>query len=92
MLTTMRNPETPYVAHRGGAQGDQEESKANNLLRVPKLNESSYFEDKEEITEKHHQARKTFLIYIAIVLFLGLADLFYRDPLYALTLEYVPGW
>jgi membrane-associated phospholipid phosphatase len=31
MLTTMRNPETPYVAHRVGAPGDQEEGKANNF-------------------------------------------------------------
>jgi hypothetical protein len=54
MLTTMRNPETPYVAHRGGAAGDQEEGKPNNLLRVPNHDESSYFEDKEEITEQHH--------------------------------------
>ena len=88
----MTNPETHYVAHRGGAPGDQEEAKPNNLLRVPNHDESSYFEDKEEITEQHHQARKTFLIYIAVALFLGLADLFYREPLYALTLEYVPGW
>ncbi len=91
MLTTTTNPESPYVAHRG-APGDQEEGKPNNLLRVPNHDESSNFEDKEEITEQHHQARETFLIYIAVALFLGLADLFYRDPLYALTLEYVPGW
>jgi hypothetical protein len=59
---------------------------------VPKEDESSNFEDREEVTEKDHQERKTLLIYIAIALFLGLADLFYRDPLYALTLEYVPEW
>jgi hypothetical protein len=55
MLTTRTNPETHYVAHRGGAApGDQEEGKPNNFLRVPKHEESSYFEDKEEITEQHH--------------------------------------
>ena len=57
-----------------------------------KNEDSSHFEDKEEITEQHHEARKTFLKYIAMALLLGLADLFYREPLYALTLEYVPGW
>ena len=91
MLTTA-NPETPYVAHRFSGGFDQENGKQSNLLRVPKSDESSHFDDKEEITEQNHEARKTFLIYIAIALFLGLADLFYREPLYALTLEYVPGW
>jgi membrane-associated phospholipid phosphatase len=31
-------------------------------------------------------------MYIAIALFLGIADLFYRDPLYAFTLDVVPPW
>ena len=49
MLTTAKNPESPYVAHRD-AHGDQEDGKPNNILRVPNHDESSYFEDKEEIT------------------------------------------
>ncbi len=88
MLTT-NIPEAHYMAHRGG---DQEDGKKKEFLKVPQDDNTSLFEDKEEITEKNHEARKTFLIYIAIALFLGLADLFYRDPLYALTLEYVPAW
>ena len=54
MLTRITNSENPYVAHRGGAPGDQEGGKANNFLRVPNHDESSYFEDKEDITEQHH--------------------------------------
>jgi len=69
------------VAAPGGE--DQEHNNNNN---------SSKFTDNEDVTDEKHKVRKTFLIYIMLALLLGLADLFYRDPLYALTLEYVPLW
>ncbi len=48
--------------------------------------------DREDISPELHNERKIFLIYIAVALGLGLADLIYRDPLYALTLQVVPPW
>ena len=48
--------------------------------------------DREDISMKDNNERKIFLMYIAIALLLGISDLFYRDPLYAFTLEVVPPW
>lgn len=44
------------------------------------------------ITDSEHQERKALLFYIFALLIVGLGDLFYNEPLYALTLEYVPLW
>ena len=43
-------------------------------------------------TEEEHGERKALLVYLAALLAIGMADLFYNEPLYTLTLEWVPQW
>ncbi len=64
-------------------KAEQETSSSHEDGRSPLY---AFGPDREEITPEVQNERKIFLIYIAIALGLGLADLFYRDPLYALTL------
>ena len=50
------------------------------------LNEVLSFSDKD------HKERMAFLSYIAALLIILVADLFYNEPLYDLTLEVIPKW
>ena len=63
-------------------KAEQETSSSHNRDSSP----LSLVSDHEDISPEAQNERKIFLIYIAIALGLGLADLLYRDPLYALTL------